>query len=368
MLSRGEANQTMPIRQSQVFTAHRGHQRHIAERAGVSISTVSRVLSNAGGISDAVQQRVLRAAEELGMRSDVLKSHIKLRHVSLFTTQMHPSLDPFYADVLTGIEAECRRQGLHLSYAVVEPGPAGTTFIFDKVKQNHIDGLLLLAIDDRELVERVLDQGLHAVLINAEHPALPIDTFVPDNDIGARLAVQHLIAHGHRRILHLTPAHRPTILRRLTGYRTALEEAGITYDPTLIIKTPMLPEEAYATMHALLGAASLDFTAIFCAGDDIAMGVLRALQEAGQRIPQDVSIVGFNDMPIAAFLSPPLTTVRIEREELGALAVRRLIDRAAQPAQTPFRLELATRLIERQSVAAAAQGVASPPLGGAGGS
>lgn len=310
------------------------------------------MVNNVGGISEALQQRVIQAAAELGFALEPVRPKLKLRHVSLFTMLAQPTIDPFYAGVLSGVEAECRRHGLHLSYAVVEPGPSSSAMVFDKVKQNNIDGLILLAVDDRALAEHVLAQGLTCVLINAEHPGLPLDTMLPDNEGGVRQAVQYLLDRGHRRILHLTSTDRPTIRRRLRHYRMALEENDVPPDPALVVNMPMFPEGAYTAMQAFLTANPPDFTAIFCVNDNMAIGVMRALQEAGRRIPQDVSIVGFDDVPMAAFLSPPLTTVRIEREELGALAVRRLIDRAAMPNQTAFRLELATRLIERQSVAA----------------
>jgi len=130
-----------------------------------------------------------------------------------------------------------------------------------------------------------------------------------------------------------------------------LEESGIGHDPALVLQTSIAATPAYEAMQARLRTGQPDFSAVFCANDLTAIGAMRALRENGMRIPADISVIGFDDIPMAAHTDPPLTTVRIEREELGALAVRRLLDRVATPNQTPIHVELACRLIERQTVA-----------------
>ena len=129
-----------------------------------------------------------------------------------------------------------------------------------------------------------------------------------------------------------------------------LEEAGIAYDPNLVVELEINAEETYKAMRQKLAHEEIDFTAVFCANDISAMGFMRAAQELNLRIPQDISVIGFDDIAPAAFLSPPLTTVRIESAELASLALRRLIDRANTPNLTSIRVSLACRLMERQSV------------------
>lgn len=338
-------------------TKRRVQQREIATRTGVSISTVSRVLNNVGGINDEVRRRVLAAAGELGYWEGLPRTQSTLHHLGLFVTALPTpsSLDPFHADLfyLKGIEAECRRQSIHLSYTVVEPGPGSSAFVLDKVKHNHIDAALFLAVEDQAFIEAIVATGLQAALINAEQPDLLVDTFLPDNTGGAALAVRHLLQQGHRRILYVTSLTRRTTRRRLEAYWATLEEAGLAPDPALVLELPIdLAGLAEATelMKARLTAGPLDFSAVFCRNDVTTIAMMRALQEVGLRIPHDISIVGYDDIPIAAFTHPPLTTVRVEREELGALAVRRLTARALDPQLTPVRFELATRLIVRQSV------------------
>lgn len=338
-------------------TARRIAQREIAARAGVSVSSVSRVLNNLAGISPEVQQRVLAAAAELGHpgHASSERDRLRLRRIGLFAVNPYikPVTGDFYGDMLIGIEAECRRQGLHLSYATVAPGLEGRAFVLDTIRDNDPDGLLFLAADDRALLERVLALGLPAAVINAEHPALPIDTFLPDNEVGPRLAVRHLVDRGHRRILHVSQPTRPTLQRRHDAVRAALAEAGLRGDEAPIIEAPMAVDATHEALRGYLAAAPPAFTAVVCANDLMAIGAIRALQGAGRRVPEDVSVIGYDDLALATLLTPPLTTVRIEREELGALAVRRLLERAADPGLTPIRVDLATRLVERRSVAAA---------------
>ncbi len=330
----------------------RVQQREIAERAGVSVSTVSRVLNNAPGISEPIQQKVLAAAAELGYQRAEARRPGRMQNVSLLTSlPLAPGLDPFHADVLSGVEQACGREGLHLSYATFGSGAPNAEQTLDRLRQNGVDGLLLLSVDEPGLIEQIRALGTPLVMINVDRRELPVDTVLPDNRLGGLLAVRLLIAQGHRRILHIASSQRRTIRRRTEAYQAALAEAGLPFDPALVVDVSLNPESSYEAMRQRFAAGPPDFTAVFCANDLAAMGLLRAAQEAGLRIPQDLSVVGFDDIATAAFLSPPLTTVRIEAAELAALAVRRLIDRAAAPDLTPIRISLACRLVERQSVA-----------------
>jgi DNA-binding LacI/PurR family transcriptional regulator len=343
---------TLTVNNSKTPNDRRINQREIAKRAGVSISTVSRVLSNAAGISEAVQQRVLAAADELGYQRNESKRSSKIQNVSLLTSlPLAPSIDPFHADVLNGVEAACGQEGIHLSYATFSNGSSNATLVFERLRQKPVDALLLLSIDDSALIAQIQTMNLPTVMINVDRRELPIDTFLPDNRQGALLAMRHLIAHGHRRILHITWTKRRTIQRRFEAYQAALAEASIAYDPQLVVEIQINAETTYEEMKRRLAEGKPDFTAVFCANDLAAMGFMRAAQEAGLRIPQDVSVIGFDDIATAAFLSPPLTTIRIEAAELAALAVRRLLDRAATPNLTPIRVSLSCQLSERQSVA-----------------
>lgn len=330
----------------------RVYQRDIAELAGVSISTVSRVLGDVGGISESVKEQVYAAAAELGYEKSDDSDRTRLRNVTLLTNlPLAPSNDPFHADVLNTVELACSEAGVQLSLASFNNGPGSDEKVFSRIQQNPADGLLLLSMDDMRIVDQIREMNIPLVMINVDNPDAPEDTFLPDNYQGARLAMRHLLENGHERILHIAESRRLTIRRRTEAYHASLEEAGIRVDPKLIVETEINAEETYRVMKKRLKDSGPDFTAVFCANDISAMGFMRAAQELGLRIPQDISVVGFDDIASVAFLTPPLTTVRIEVGELASLALHRLIERVANPDLTPMRVSLACRLIKRQSVA-----------------
>ncbi|GCE10018.1 LacI family DNA-binding transcriptional regulator [Dictyobacter aurantiacus] len=325
-------------------------QKDIANAAGVSISTVSRVLNNVDVISDDLRERVLKAATALGYQSKT----DQLRQINLFIsliTSSNLSSDQFHSAIMVGVEEECRRHDIRLSHIVVKPDDINRAQILERVWSNPDDGHIFMSVDDNDLLKSILEYNFRVISINAEHKNLGIDTILPDNEYGAHLAVQYLIDHGHRQILHTTRLVRSTIKRRHEAYKATLHDAGIPYNPALILDTSMVMQDAYQRMKRFLYAPHPEFTAIFCANDSSAIGIARALQEANVRIPQDVSIVGFDDIPMAEFTVPALTTIRVEREEMGRLAVRRLLERSTNPHLLPIKVEIITRLIERQSVA-----------------
>jgi DNA-binding LacI/PurR family transcriptional regulator len=329
----------------------RVYQRDIAERARVSISTVSRVLKNVGGISESVAQRVLAAAEELGYETIDDDKSEQLRNVMLLTSlSLSPSLDPFHADVLSGVEWACHQQEIHFSYASFSNSGSNAELVLSRLQRNPVDGVLLLSLDDPALLEQVRALNVPLVMLNVDALDPVEDAVLPDNYQGARLAMRHLLANGHTRILHITQSHRRTIQRRTEAYKDMLWEAGIAFDPDLVIETEINAEQTYKVMTQRLAQRGADYTAVFCANDLSAMGFMRAAQEYGLSIPNDISVIGFDDISSVAFLSPPLTTIRIDVRQLAAQAVRRLMDRVADPSLLPIRVFLGCELVERYTV------------------
>lgn len=332
-------------------SARRVYLRDIAEHAGVSISTVSRVLNNTGGISESVQQHVWGIAEGLGYERSDNHRH-GLKNVMLLSKLFFSStIDPFHADILNNVEIACSEAGIHFSYATLSNDDATDEKLFARLQRNQVDGLLLLAIDDPDLLEQLQNLNIPIVMINTDSPESQLDAFLPDNYQGARLAMRHLIENGHERILHITESKRRTIQHRTEAYHAALAKAGIPFDPELIIETDINAEQTYSILVKRFAQSKPDFTAVFCANDLSAMGLIRAAQESGLRIPEDISVIGFDDVATSAFLSPPLTTIRINTRELTSLALRRLEERTVRPDMTPIRVSLACDLVIRRSVA-----------------
>ncbi|GHO84044.1 LacI family DNA-binding transcriptional regulator [Dictyobacter formicarum] len=327
----------------------RPRQGEIAVAAGVSISTVSRVLNNSEGISQTLRERVLAAAADLGYEA----RESTLTQIHLLMTTGTSSNDPFHTDIMNSIEATCREHDIRLTHTVIgfDTDKAQRETLLERIRQNITDGFIFMAVDDRILLEQAMGLTSQMVLLNAVHWNLQVDTLLPDNVIGPRLAVNYLTERGHRAILHATELKRSTIKSRFASYQAALQEAGIPYDPNLVLETALGPAWAYQRMKDFLATKYPPFSAVFCANDMSAMGVIRALQEANYRIPQDISIIGYDDIETAPFIVPPLTTIRIDRAALGRLAVQRLIERNAHHDLTPIHVELFSQLIERQSVA-----------------
>jgi DNA-binding LacI/PurR family transcriptional regulator len=326
-------------------------QREIAAAAGVSISTVSRVLNHSDTISPDIRERVLVAARDLGYPLETKK----LENIVLFRspTVISAVAGQFEAGIIAGVEAECHEHGMRLMLINIESDPDTYKFVLDTIKHNNSDGFIFLSQDDHTFLEEARALSHRIVLINTDDKELAIDTIIPAYAAGASSAVRYLIQRGHRNILHIASFLRPTVKQRYTTYRATLEEAGIAYDPglVLLLDGTLQVEVAYEKMKTFLAGPHPPFTAIFCVNDATAIGVMRVLQEAGLSVPQDVSLMGFDDIGFVAFLNPPLTTIRVECAELGKLAVRRLLERVGEPDLPPVRIELGCRLIERQSVA-----------------
>jgi DNA-binding LacI/PurR family transcriptional regulator len=328
-------------------------QRDIAKQAGVSTSTVSRVLNNVEGISDELREHVLKVAAEWGYHTPTTPGKLQQLHLFTISFAARTTLHTFHTSILDGIASACRENNILLSYSVMEPGAADRAAILAQAREGPGVSILLMSVDDRTLIEGLLALKVPVALINAEYRDLPIDTFLPDNFTSGLLATRQLIQHGHRRIMHMTePAskRRDTLQQRLNGYLAALEEANIPYDSALVLESPLRVDDAHQAMRTWLANHRLAFSAAFCANDASAIGVMRALQEAGKQVPADVSLIGYDDVPAASLLTPSLTTFHIDCEEMGELAVQRMIYRALKPHAAPIRVEIASRLVLRQSV------------------
>lgn len=325
----------------------------VAARAGVSRTTVSFVLNYRTDvqISDETRQRVLRAASELGYHPHAParqlaggRSHI----LGLVLRQSAEQVagDATLAETLRGLASAARSAG---SRVMVEPlAPEGT---YDRLlRSQHADGLIVSGprMDDPSLAELVRDG--FPIVLQGSMPGLDVPSVDVDNVAGARGAVEHLIALGHRRIACVTNARLTytSAQERLAGYRAALETAAIAYDEALVAEGSFDAASGERATSELLARTA--FSAMFVASDVLTLGAFGALRGASRHVPRDVSIVGFDDIPLAAYFDPPLTTVRLPAFELGQAAGRALLDRIAGRA-VPQRTLLPTELIVRGSTA-----------------
>ncbi len=328
----------------------------VARQSGVSLATVSLVMRGRPGINDETRQRVLEAARALGYRrrlpADGQPAHAAQRVGVLIKGRADdaPLANPFYAPLLAGIESACRRLRLNLLFATIpvdlDNHPVEVPRLLE---EGDVDGVLLVgAFVDQTITRLVERRALPLVLVDAYTEA-NYDIVGTDNFRGAYEAVAHLIACGHRRIglVGTQPDAYPSLRERRRGYIQALADYGIA--------EPYFGDCRIAQDEELAAAARLlreqpDVTAVFCSNDHVAVRLYEAAQGLGRRIPDDLSVMGFDNVDLALYLTPPLTTMHVDTPTLGSIAVETLVRRVETPEASCRTTLVRPRLVERQSV------------------
>lgn len=333
----------------------------VARIAGVSPSTVSRVLAGNPRISSETQAKVREVLKALnyyphaGARSLVTGSS---RTIGLITSR--PTAEtfaaPFFPEVIRGIGSVLETEGYNLLISTVQGEANQREACLHLLRSRHVDGVILsLSVLGDELIHALVAEKRNFVLIGRpadadgrlSHPKVH---FVNnDNVLAAAVAVEHLVSRGHRRIAFISgPQHWVFCHDRLQGYRQGLQEAGIPFRPELVQVIPTTQADGARACERLLALPDPP-TAILAVDDCVALGVLEAALRRGRRIPADLAVAGFNDSPITAWTRPPLTTVRIPVFELGATAARMLVNRLHGIPSRPHQVVLPSQLIARES-------------------
>ncbi len=341
------------------MTRKRVTSRDVAERAGVSRTTVSFVLNNVPGanISEETRQRVLQAAKELGYVPNAAARSLASRRtytlgLVLVRNQSHIAADAFLPQVIHGLAEATRHAGFRLLLEPVEDISHPDAYIH-LVRAKQIDGIVLSGPrSDDEQLRALVDEDFPVVLLGQlpGNSACFVDV---DNRSAARRAVEHLIRLGHRRIGCITnaPPEYTGGAHRLAGYRDALESADLTFEERLVRFGDFVPESGYQAAHSLLREATPP-TALFVASDVVALGAMAAIREHGLTIPDDIALVGFDDVPLARYVDPPLTTVRLPATELGRQAGQMLINLVQHGKVAVRSVMLETELVIRASCGA----------------
>ncbi len=327
----------------------------VADLAGVSRTTVSFVLNNVKGmnISSETRRKVLEAAELLSYIPDANAQALASRRtkaIGLVMTRSahHIATDSFLPQIIGGLMEVMREHKLRLLFESVEVEHQDRAYL-ELVRAKHIDGMILLTprMDDAGL--RKLSQVDIPTVLMGELAGSNFYSVDVDNRAAAQDAVQYLINLGHTQIACITnaPQNYSAAYDRILGYRDALLSAGIRFDDRLVRYADFDPQSGYEQMRALL--SGIDFTAVFVASDNVAIGAKAALREAGLRVPHDVSMVGFDDIPWAQYSDPPLTTIRLPAEKLARTACAVLIDLLQGEEPVTRRQLLRTELVIRES-------------------
>lgn len=324
----------------------------LAAQCGVSTATVSRALAGEPGVRPDIRERVKAAARAANY---AMPSSIAGRKVILAASSaamIDYVRNQFTAYVLEGVQQRALALGIEIVPRPIS-NKADELRVLEEARQDDdVAGLLFLTLDDEEMLDATRGFEKPVVLLNGEDPLMRLSSVTPCNRSAARLAADHLIGLGHERILFLMRPGRRTIERRLEGWQDALRHHGLGPDPDLVVTVDdWLPALATTAIAERIKTRGLDFTAVFAAGDALAVGAALGVQQAGFSVPGDVAIMGMDDLPQAAFLNPPLTTMHIPMREIGAAALDLLRDDLMGIPMPPRRLELACHIVERQSTA-----------------
>jgi DNA-binding LacI/PurR family transcriptional regulator len=325
----------------------------VAARANVSIATVSRTFADPESVSEALRSRVYEAARALNYRASRAARALRAGTSQTVGVIIPDLQNPFFTGVVRGIDLVLQGAGYTLLLSNADEDAARERKILETLLAEGVAGIIFVPINQgRASYGQLLAPPVHAVAVDRLPINLHADLVTVDNIEGTRLAVAHLIALGHRRVALLSgPSRHSTAIERDQGYRQALRAAGLSLRPEFVCRGDFREQGGYEGMTALLALRPRP-TAVFVANNLMTLGALRALHEAGLRIPDDIALVGFDDMPWATSLNPPLTAVSQPSQEIGSTAADLLLDRIARPDRTVRHVILQTRLIVRASCGA----------------
>jgi DNA-binding LacI/PurR family transcriptional regulator len=333
--------------------------REVAELAGVSRTTVSFVLNDVPGvrISEETRQRVLEAARRLDYHPDATARRMAYGQTHILGFVVRQSADQVFADhflpqVLSGLSQCTAAQSYHILFEPIPP--ADETGAYARlVRERHVDGIVLSGprFDDQELL-KIHAEGAYIVLMG-QLPGTGIPSVDVDNIGGARIATQHLINLGHRDIALITnaPLAYTASADRLAGYRQTLEAAGIAYQEKFVRYGNFTPQSGFDAMDSLLALEPRP-TAVFVASDTVALGALQSIRQHGLLVPENLALVGFDDIPLAEFVAPPLTSIHLPAYGLGWGAADLLIRLIAGEEIRDPHVVLETELVARESCGA----------------
>ena len=327
--------------------------RDVARLAGVHPGTASRALNEETRslVKEETLRRVLDAAEELSYRPNPIARSLRTSRSFTAGVIIPDITNPLFPPIVRGIEDTLNRVGYTALVANTDNDPARERGAVDALRARQVDGFIAASARTQDpALEELIDSGVPLALVNRRFLDGRIPAAAVDDRDGAHLAVEHLVSLGHTRIAHLgAPQTISTGSERLKGFLEAMKTVGLEVDDDLVLLGEALRDYEGARLCRELLSAGTPFTAIVAANDLMALGCFDALNERGLSCPDDVSVVGFNDMPFAARFSPPLTTVRVPQYEMGVAAAELLLERIGDAGAPPKERLLAPSLVVRGS-------------------
>jgi LacI family transcriptional regulator, galactose operon repressor len=326
--------------------------RDVARLAGVSPATASQALNGRPRVNASTRQRVVDAAAKLRYAPNLHGRRLARRRAEAIAVVQGRNIstlfsDSFYRVVLGGVAETTHARGYSLTITPAPGNGSRPGGLAGLLGQGAVDGILVVGVLEEDWLFALREPGLPLVLVDTYLPGSEVPAVAPDYRAGARLATGHLLRLGHRRVGFLGAAvSYPFGWETHEGYAEALVAAGVGYAPGLVRRSPISVEAAAAATASLLASAEAP-TALFAVTDAMALGALRAARAHGRRVPDELAVVGMDDIELSAYTDPPLSTVRVAKEEMGRLAAERLIalieGEGPLPAMAPVGGELVVR-------------------------
>ena len=322
----------------------------VAEKAEVSVNTASRAINNKPDINLETKKRVIQIAKELGYVRNATAVALRTRKTGTIGVVIADNRNPFYAEVLSGMEEAAREKNYHIILANTQRDYQKEEEAINLLLAKRVDGLLIAPVQDRDDdIKNLIDANIPFVVVGRDFKNIEVDAIYNDEVKGGFLATEYLIKKGHKRIalidgfLYKSPAKG-----RLEGYKKALNKYRISLDESLISVGDINIEDGYERTKQML-EENLDFTAIFAYNDMVAFGSMQAIKGKGLRIPEDIGLVGYDDIPFSSLINPPLTTIRLKKQELGAESVKLLLSRINEKHKNAIKRMLDVELIARET-------------------
>ena len=327
----------------------------VAKAANCSTATVSRALAHPERVSEATRQRVAKAVAEVGYSPNAAARNLRRSESRTIMVILPDIANPFFSNIIGGLESIAHQAGYQVLLGDAGHNPDRIRSYFDLVPSNQADGIILLTseVPAALLKAKQADTGFPLVVACEYFEGLSLPTIHVDNEQAAARATDYLVSLGHTRIATLTGPHSNPICRdRLAGFNASLASAGLECRPDWILEGDFSFQSGYDQGRRMLDGYVTRPTAVFCQNDEMAIGVIKSARDLGIAVPEQLSVVGFDDIEFSQYCEPELTTVHQPREDIGRTAMRLLLDRLKKK-DVPLDQTLKTHLIVRNSTARA---------------
>ncbi len=326
----------------------------VAVRAGVSATTVSHVVNGTRPVSSQLSERVHEATRELGYQPNALARSLRRKETHTIGLIVPDNSNPFFAEMAHSVEYTAYGSGHAVVLCNSDDDVEREALYLDLLLKRQVDGIVLVAAATSGDSLRALNQrGLPLVVVDRDLPYPAHDCVLTDHEAGGYAATEHLAQLGHKRIACIAgPSDLGSSTGRVAGHRAALRAAGLRVDQSMVVRGDFRDHSGYVATQKLLKRAKPP-TAIFACNDLMAIGAMAAARDAGLNVPEDISVVGFDDIHLAGYLNPPLTTIAQPMAELGRGAVELLLERLLDRSLPPRRVMLRNRLVIRRTTAVA---------------